>query len=118
MLRQIHLRRVLAAILMVLVLAPLAAAFAGPSADPHACCREDASVRMTPTQQEDCCYVSARPSPAPAAVAPVNRTVSDVALVSVTGAAVEVDPPAEFVTMSETASSPPNPSICSSVLRI
>ena len=118
MARWFHFRGVLAAVLMVLLLAPMAAAFAAAVPQQHSCCK-DTDEKATPLNPEQCCYISNSPGPAPVASAPARTPAGEhQVLAAVSRITVASNKTSEYVAWSELAPSPPVGPNCSSILRI
>ncbi len=107
----------LAAALVVLLLAPMATAFAAVAEQRHACCQDPARP-VAQENPEQCCVIRANPGPAPASVAPPSAAGHDRVLVAVSRASVSRPQTAEYLQASELTPSPPIGPNCSSILRI
>jgi len=116
MVRGSLIRVVLVSVLMVLVAAPMYAAFAAPAPERHGCCRQGDAVQVP--SDRDCCVISGRPSPPQQATAPMSAGVAEHVFVTVEGAIASNDHTSGFVTASELTPSPPTGPHGSSLLRI
>ncbi len=107
----------LAAALVLLLLAPMAAAFAAVAEQRHACC-QDPAAPVAQENPEQCCVIRANPEPAPAAVAPPRAAGHDRVFVAVSRVSVSIPQTTEYVPAAELTPSPPIGPNCSSILRI
>ena len=117
MLRGLHSRAGLAAVLMALLLAPMAAALATPAVQQHGCCKSPVE-QAAPQNPEQCCVISGNPGPAPTAIAPARAAGHDHVLVAVSRAAVSNLQTTKTIAAAELTPSPPIGPNCSSILRI
>src|SRR5512143_1422621 len=115
--RAVHVR-VVAAVLMALLFAPMAAALAAPAAQPHGCCKSPVE-KVAPQSPEQCCFISSNPGPVPVATAPARTPGSEQQVFVAMGlTTVSPERTTGYVAASEFAPSPPLGPNCSSILRI